>query len=273
MDIQKIQDFLTQEGYRAKLEADGDLSFKNEGKYYVIQCPPHDAAFIRLCAPNLWKIESEEEWQECRVQANAATCGTKCAKVYVTDKPSVWATLETFLPDEAAFTAVFYRCLSALDRAVSRFHEGMEAWRAAQPEGVDTGTEQTAPLVEEPEQEAVLYKYFRNLCLSGHFDHDTLNAFLKVLESDANGDAVAKARGYLDRTKAEARQALETDDVDFLDIEFPERSDLDDLEEAYRLLWNKAKNVECVQSMAAIRLSMMEKLGKERQSELIGLWR
>lgn len=53
MGIQKIQDFLTQEGYRAKLEADGDLSFKNEGKYYVLRCPPHGAAFIRLCAPNL----------------------------------------------------------------------------------------------------------------------------------------------------------------------------------------------------------------------------
>ena len=148
MDIQKIQDFLTQEGYRAKLEADGDLSFKNEGKYYVIQCPPHDAAFIRLCAPNLWKIESEEEWQECRVQANAATCGTKCAKVYVTEKPSVWATLETFLPDEGAFTAVFYRGLGALDRAVSRFHEGMGAWRAALPEVGGTGTEQIVPLMD-----------------------------------------------------------------------------------------------------------------------------
>lgn len=75
----------------------------------------------------------------------------------MTENPSVWAALETFLPDEAAFTAVFYRCLGALDRAVSRFHEGMEAWRAAQPEGVDTEIGQTATVMDEPEQESVLY--------------------------------------------------------------------------------------------------------------------
>jgi len=60
--------------------------------------------------------------------------------------------------------------------------------------------------------------------------------------------------------------------VDFLDIEFPDQSTFEDIEEAYFILWDKAQSASCVQSMAAVRLSMMAVLGQDRQSELIGLW-
>jgi hypothetical protein len=274
MDLRRIYEHLTHEGYRPSLDNEYTLTFKSEGKHYVLDRYQDDEHFIRLLAPSIWEIDSGEELAEAIFQANKASAETKCAKVFVIEnQEKVWASLEMFVADEQAFNAIFFRCLHALNSAVIRFHEGMAAWRTADASPDDQGQPDTEnPSADPHDDEPVLFKLFRNLCLRGDFDEETINAFMKVLESDQEGRATQVAREYLEQTKAEAMQALESENVDFLDIEFPDQSTFEDIEEAYFILWDKAQSASCVQGMAAVRLSMMAVLGQDRQSELIGLW-
>lgn len=126
MDLSKIKEYLSEEGYRPQLDEDGDISFKSEGKYYIIQGYQNDAEFIRLIAPNLWEIDDPATLEQAYIQANKVTCDIKSAKVFVNrDETNVWASIELFMPDSEVFIAVFPRCLSALDGAVSKFHQAM----------------------------------------------------------------------------------------------------------------------------------------------------
>ena len=275
MDLHDIHEYLTNEGYRPTMDNEYTLTFRSEGKHYVIDRYRNDEHFIRLLAPNIWEIDSGEALAEALFRANQASAETKGAKVFVIEnQDNVWASLEMFVADASAFNAVFFRCIRALNAAVNRFQESMADWQASQTEPVDQDTQDTECQTEEPQDdEPVMFKLFRNFCLRGDFDEETIHAFMKVLEADQTENATQTARHYLALTKAEALYALETENVDFLDIEFPERSTLGDIGEAYRILWGKAQAAECIQSMAAVRLSMMEVLGNSRQSELIGLWK
>jgi hypothetical protein len=274
MALEGIYEYLSSEGYRPSLDDDYTLTFKSEDKHYVLDRYQDDEQFIRLLAPNIWKIDSGKELVEAMFQANKASADTKSAKVFVLEnQESVWASLEMFIADDQAFNAVFFRCLNALNSAVNRFHEGMDALKTACDVPIDPDPQDTDPTPEDHhDDEAVLFKLFRNLCLRGDFDEETINAYMKVLETNQKGNAPETAREYLKQTKAEAMEALESENVDFLDIEFPEHSTIADIEGAYSILWDKAQSADCIQSMATVRLSMMAVLGQDRQSELIGLW-
>lgn len=135
MDINKFKEYLLEQGYRPTLDEDGDLVFRNEGKYFFISIDSDDDKFIRLVAPNIWEIESEHELQQAFIQANRATCSLKSAKVFVLkNQKNVWATIEMFVPDEQAFIAVFPRCLEVVARAVSRFQADMRSATTADAE-------------------------------------------------------------------------------------------------------------------------------------------
>lgn len=272
MNLTPIKDYLTEEGYRPGMDDDGDVTFKSEGKHYFIDSPADDAHFLRLVAPNLWEIESEDELALALAEANKASAGVKVAKVFVTsNQQNVWAAIEMFATNIDAFTAVFPRCLSALDTAVRDFREAMQT--ASNPLADETDGQIDEEETRESEgDQPILFKLFRNLCLRGDLDRETLHAYLKVLETTPDCDAAATAKDYLEMTMAEARVALESDDVDFLFVDIPDRSEQEDLEAAYRILWDKAQAADCIQSMAAVRLSMMDQLGQARQRDLIGLW-
>ncbi|MCL6595365.1 MAG: hypothetical protein K6V73_04045, partial [Firmicutes bacterium] len=51
-------EFLAEEGYRPRLDADGDVVFKVEGGAYYILLD-EDEEFFRLIYPNFWPLETE----------------------------------------------------------------------------------------------------------------------------------------------------------------------------------------------------------------------
>ena len=125
----------------------------------------------------------------------------------------------------------------------------------------------------QSEDVAYMYKIFQTFCLRGEFNDEMLQAYLKVLEAYSISNPSATMQEYLALTKQTAKEALECENVDFLDVIIPEKSIMENIEDAYRLLWYKAVAIGESSVMASVRLSMIEIIGEEKQKELIGQWR
>lgn len=128
MNLEPIQAYLADEGFRPQCDAEGYLTLKSEGLHVIIDSEPEDAQFLRLLVPNIWDITSEAELEQALLQANQVTCNTKCAKVFVIEsRDTVWASIEMFATAVDAFIAVFPRCLHTVMLAVRDFSDAMRA--------------------------------------------------------------------------------------------------------------------------------------------------
>ncbi|MGI9213974.1 MAG: hypothetical protein ACR2HF_16015 [Methylococcaceae bacterium] len=141
MNLQAINEFLIEQGYRPNLEDDGDISFKSEGKYYVVGSTEGDETYVRLIAPNIWSLDSETERELAIQHANKLTSQFKVAKVFsVNDDKNIYATIELFLPDPQAFIRVFDRSMNVLNAAVREFSDEMRT--AMEKVMEDTGADE-----------------------------------------------------------------------------------------------------------------------------------
>lgn len=118
-------DFLKEEGYAPKVDSDGDVAFKAEGKNYYIEVNEDDSEYFRIVFPNFWEIESEDERVAVAFAASTASRKTKVAKVYlVGDNTSISA--EILLSDPASFRDHFGRMIGMILTALETFQEEME---------------------------------------------------------------------------------------------------------------------------------------------------
>ena len=128
MNEEQIQalymDTLAEEGFRPKLDSDGDIVFKAEGRTLYIRLYADDTEYFQLVLPNFWKIESEEEQVCASIAANHATRVTKVTKVFTT-KSNTCASIEMFLPAPELFGKILNRSVAALGNAAAHFVEKM----------------------------------------------------------------------------------------------------------------------------------------------------
>jgi hypothetical protein len=115
---------LAEEGFRPKIDDDGDIVFKAEGRTLYIRLYPDDTEYLQLVLPNFWKIESDEERVCATIAANHATRVTKVAKVFVT-KNNTCASIEMFLPVPELFVKILSRSVAALGNGAEHFIEKM----------------------------------------------------------------------------------------------------------------------------------------------------
>lgn len=118
------KNYLTEEGFSPKIDSDGDVVFKYEGKSYCIMVDENDEEFFRLIFPNFWSIENEEERNKVLMAAAYSTARTKVAKIF-TVRDDTWASIEMFCSPPEAFKIAFRRCVSALQTGVNNFLEKM----------------------------------------------------------------------------------------------------------------------------------------------------
>ena len=117
---------LAEEGYRPKIDEDGDLVFKAEGRLLVIRLYPDDTEYFQLVLPNFWEIESEEERAQALIAANEATRTSKVCKIFLT-KDNTCASIEMLLPSADLFPKVLGRSIYALRNGVEHFAKKMRA--------------------------------------------------------------------------------------------------------------------------------------------------
>lgn len=119
------RDYLAEEGYSPKIDDDGDVTFKAEGRRYFIIVDEKDDDFFRLLFPNFWSIENEEERRQVYIAACEATAETKVAKVFPV-RDDTWASVEIFCSPPEMFKNVFERSLMALRASVNAFKGHMQ---------------------------------------------------------------------------------------------------------------------------------------------------
>lgn len=112
------------EGYRPDINESGFVSFKVEGKFYVIPIDEDDPEYFNLIFPNFWSIDDEEERAHAMVAANETTASMKVAKVVI-HGDSIWACIEMYVSPPEQFTAVFARSLRTLQAGVQHFNLSM----------------------------------------------------------------------------------------------------------------------------------------------------
>jgi hypothetical protein len=123
---ERYLEFLAEEGYRPRIDANGNVAFKCEGRSYVIMIDEKDAEFFYLVYCDFWRIESDEELARVIEAALAVTADTKVVKIFPAGDTNTWASIELFCFPPETFTAVFERCLRALRAGVEKFVAKMQ---------------------------------------------------------------------------------------------------------------------------------------------------
>jgi hypothetical protein len=126
--VEVFADYLKGEGYLPKIDEEGDIRFKVEGKSFCIAIMD-DPTFISLRHFGIWSIESQEERDALPLAALEAGKRTKAAKVFVSDieteEAFVATYTESFLSQPNDIGGVFDRLLSANQSAQRNFIEAM----------------------------------------------------------------------------------------------------------------------------------------------------
>lgn len=107
-----IVDYLNEEGFKAKVDSDGDVAFKKEGKDYWISIESEDPFYIEF---HVSGFSMEDVNRKVMLEAANYTNLTKrCGKACVGDE-SVAFTVEYYCQSLSAFKETFYRNMRALD--------------------------------------------------------------------------------------------------------------------------------------------------------------
>lgn len=129
--LQKMYiDFLTAEGYKPTIDADGDIVFSKGAMTYFIAVRQDDPEYFSIVMPNFWEIESQQEYLQVLVAADSANAKSKVAKVY-TLKNNTWAAVEIFVSKPEDFKVIFPRSLKAINEAIENFVAKMRELREA----------------------------------------------------------------------------------------------------------------------------------------------
>lgn len=118
-------EYLRKEGYLPKLDQDGDVVFKCEGRIYIVTADQNDPQFLRVVMPNFWEIESENERRLALEIANQVNERIKVVKVVVRRNNYVWAMTEQFIDSTPNLADFFSRTIRVLKAGADEFAQCM----------------------------------------------------------------------------------------------------------------------------------------------------
>lgn len=139
MGWDKIRDlhveFLAEQGFRPKVDDEGDIHFRYEGRHHFIM-ETQDEQYFHLLFPNFFPLANETEVAEAAVAASIASRATKVAKVYLNPAlDNVTASVELLVGDPADVHAHILRCLGIIGTATGTFLAEMSARLTASTPG------------------------------------------------------------------------------------------------------------------------------------------
>jgi hypothetical protein len=118
-------EYLAEEGFRPKVDDEGDIHFRYEGRHHFIM-ETQDEQYFHLLFPNFFPLSNETEVEEAALAASAASRATKVAKVYLNPaQGNVSASVELLVAQPADVHAHLVRCLGIIGTATGKFLEEM----------------------------------------------------------------------------------------------------------------------------------------------------
>lgn len=120
--VEKYAAILSEEGFSASVDAEGDLYFRVEGGHYFLRVNEDDSLSFILLYPNFYAVKSDADRRRALEVASEVNTRTKLVKVFVANNDTQ-ASVEVLLAHETDFRAVFVRALGQLRAGVSRFRE------------------------------------------------------------------------------------------------------------------------------------------------------
>jgi hypothetical protein len=122
-----VLEWLEGEGFRARVDDDGDIHLRHEGRDVFIVFDTADPAYLRVIVPDVWRCDdSAEERSVALGVANRLNAALKVAKVCLRTDGAVHASVEVFENNPSAFCMVLPRHLGVLGTAAWEFRERMK---------------------------------------------------------------------------------------------------------------------------------------------------
>ncbi|WP_161554709.1 hypothetical protein [Ereboglobus luteus] len=119
-----ITEYMSEEGYRPSINADGEIMFHFEGKVCYLQTVEKDREMLRIVIINFHPLEDEAARAKATTAAQEATASTKVVKIFTLDDDT-WCVAELLMPEPERFTAVLGRTLSAIRAALRTFEKAL----------------------------------------------------------------------------------------------------------------------------------------------------
>jgi hypothetical protein len=135
------EEFLKTEGYRYKVDEDGDISLRREGRGLALFASDDDPNYFRFSLPNLWECSSEREAQLALETANQMNRTYKVVKFVVVDG-WVWANVEQYFHPLEGFRGSFDCSADLLCETAADFRRRMRKALAAEPPAAATSAPQ-----------------------------------------------------------------------------------------------------------------------------------
>ena len=142
------EEYLKGEGYKYKVDEDGDISLRREGRWLVLFASDDDSQHFRLGIPNLWECQSEAETDLALELVNELNKGYKVVRFVLVDG-WVWATVEAYLDPLSAFRGTFDRYADLLCETTASFNRRMRQRISQVPPSGPAPTEQPEPLQDD----------------------------------------------------------------------------------------------------------------------------
>jgi hypothetical protein len=120
--IELYKEYLEEEGYRPKIDEEGDLEFKYQGCRIMLQVDDDDENFF--CLFVAYSIDEDEDIMNVYQAVNEANKLTRVAKATVGESCIIICT-EQFLSSPELFKDQFDRCVISLDVCTESFYDAL----------------------------------------------------------------------------------------------------------------------------------------------------
>ena len=121
-----VLDFLTEEGFRARLDEEGDVYFKYQGMTYVVITRDNEPTVLQILLPYFWPLEDALTRTRAMEAAMDAHKTVRIGRIIVWED-NVSATVNAYLSDEDSFRAVLLHSVDGLAYLAQYFREQLNA--------------------------------------------------------------------------------------------------------------------------------------------------
>jgi hypothetical protein len=125
VDTAFYEKFLREEGFLPRIDEDGDVIFKFEGRTLFISVQESDAQYFRIVMPSFWEIDDEAELIQALRAANEINRKIKVATIVIQGDKDVSSNAEMFIEREPDLEQFFLRTVKVLVQAASDFSDLM----------------------------------------------------------------------------------------------------------------------------------------------------